>query len=464
MAAFNTVKSKIQSLITAANRKTRKRDTDLTGAVQSLLDGFGGGGGGVYGVIREYKVNAGAEVYAGDFVEFVNKFASGEFSVRTSLYMSACKLDNTRVLLTYQDKSNSFQGKAVVLTMSGADITLGETITFESEGAHHIASTLLSENRVLVVYAIADFNKAGRARILTINGTSISVGAFTKFDETASLLAVSRMSDRHFLAEYRNDYKMFGEATALTIDGDTITASNAIQLGGTSSTAGITTTNLSNGKSLAVFSSILPYARVFSMDGTTLVAGSETAIPGRDVRSASAVKLTDNKVLLAYSDGGTDSSRHGKAIILTVTGTTVSYGANIVFNAAETLPISAVALSESQVLVTYNDKSNSGRGTAILLSVEGTTITAGSKVVFADGNTTDISVCAFSSGSVLVAYSDNGVSMYKSLNINNDSITVVNEAETKGTFVQTATSNHHNVGVAKMGGAEGETIEVYCAV
>ena len=36
-----SVKSKIQALITAANAKTGKRDTDLTAAVQSLIDGYG---------------------------------------------------------------------------------------------------------------------------------------------------------------------------------------------------------------------------------------------------------------------------------------------------------------------------------------------------------------------------------------------------------------------------------------
>lgn len=36
-----SVKSKIQALITAANAKTGKSDTDLTAAVQSLINGYG---------------------------------------------------------------------------------------------------------------------------------------------------------------------------------------------------------------------------------------------------------------------------------------------------------------------------------------------------------------------------------------------------------------------------------------
>lgn len=42
-----SIKSKIQSLITAANATTGETDTTLTDAVQTLVDGYGQGGGGV---------------------------------------------------------------------------------------------------------------------------------------------------------------------------------------------------------------------------------------------------------------------------------------------------------------------------------------------------------------------------------------------------------------------------------
>lgn len=40
-----TLKEKVQSLITAANNTTGSSDTDMTTAVQSLISGYGGGGG-----------------------------------------------------------------------------------------------------------------------------------------------------------------------------------------------------------------------------------------------------------------------------------------------------------------------------------------------------------------------------------------------------------------------------------
>lgn len=43
-----SIESKINSLITAANTKTGKTDADLTSAMQSLVDGYGGGGAPIY--------------------------------------------------------------------------------------------------------------------------------------------------------------------------------------------------------------------------------------------------------------------------------------------------------------------------------------------------------------------------------------------------------------------------------
>ena len=52
-----SVKSKIQALITAANAKTGKSDTDLTAAVQSLIDGYGAAAEQI-----SFTINDGSEV------------------------------------------------------------------------------------------------------------------------------------------------------------------------------------------------------------------------------------------------------------------------------------------------------------------------------------------------------------------------------------------------------------------
>lgn len=50
-----SIRSKIQSLITAANATTGESDTTLTDAVQTLIDGYGQGGGEVISLPSEYQ-------------------------------------------------------------------------------------------------------------------------------------------------------------------------------------------------------------------------------------------------------------------------------------------------------------------------------------------------------------------------------------------------------------------------
>lgn len=51
-----TVTKKLQALLNASNAKTGESNTTLTDAVQTLIDGFGQGGGGLPAGIAEYEV------------------------------------------------------------------------------------------------------------------------------------------------------------------------------------------------------------------------------------------------------------------------------------------------------------------------------------------------------------------------------------------------------------------------
>lgn len=69
-----SIKSKIQSLITAANAKTGESDTTLTDAVQTLVDGYGqGGGGSLPSVIS--KIDGGSFTFATDTAVQSNKIS-----------------------------------------------------------------------------------------------------------------------------------------------------------------------------------------------------------------------------------------------------------------------------------------------------------------------------------------------------------------------------------------------------
>ena len=91
-----TIVQKIQSLITAANAKTGESDTTLTDAVQTLVDGYGQGGGGVT----------------------KNLIGSGTYTVATTT-------QNATIPILYSGTPNE-----VLVTKDELDAGVGETIAW----------------------------------------------------------------------------------------------------------------------------------------------------------------------------------------------------------------------------------------------------------------------------------------------------------------------------------------------
>jgi len=121
---------------------------------------------------------------------------------------------------------------------------------------------------------------------------------------------------------------------------------------------------------------------------------------------ASTFDSSNNKIVIAFSDG--DNSNKGKAIVGTVSGTSISFGTEVLFNNSNTTQMNIVFDStNNKVVIVYRDDGNSDQGTAIVGTVSGTGISFGSEVIFETGTTTSISA-AFDSaaGKVVIAYQD----------------------------------------------------------
>jgi hypothetical protein len=90
----------------------------------------------------------------------------------------------------------------------------------------------------------------------------------------------------------------------------------------------------------------------------------------------------------------------------------VTAGTPVVFESAAIDSISVAMLDSSKAVVTYRDGGNSNYGTACVLSISGTTVTAGTPVVFESANTGYTSVAMIDSSKAVVTYQDVGNSYY----------------------------------------------------
>ena len=77
--------------------------------------------------------------------------------------------------------------------------------------------------------------------------------------------------------------------------------------------------------------------------------------------------LTSTKAIVTYKDSG--NSSYGTACILDVSGSTITAGTAVVFESAISVDISVAMLTSTKAIVTYTDFGNSSYGTACILTI-----------------------------------------------------------------------------------------------
>ena len=157
-------------------------------------------------------------------------------------------------------------------------------------------------------------------------------------------------------------------------------------------------------------------AVVGTISGTSITFGSKYVF-----NTASTVQLqvnfnpnTAGNLVITYEHGV--SPYYGTSVVGTVSGTSISFGSKVVFNSAETVYIrsSFDPNTAGKFVVAYRDVGNSNYGTAIIGTVSGTSITYGSEYIFNSAVTVDpvVSFDPSTAGKFVVAYGDNGNSNY----------------------------------------------------
>jgi len=145
-------------------------------------------------------------------------------------------------------------------------------------------------------------------------------------------------------------------------------------------------------------------AQVLTVSGTTITGGAKHVFNNAYTLSPSVAGLTDTTAIVTYRDG---VDTYGKACVLTISGTTVTSGAKHVFNNADNyvFSISASRLTDTKAIVTYTE-GNNAYGTACVLTVSGTTVTSGAELVFNPGNTSLNSIAGLTDTTAIVCYKD----------------------------------------------------------
>ena len=154
-------------------------------------------------------------------------------------------------------------------------------------------------------------------------------------------------------------------------------------------------------------------AVVATVSGSSITYGTPVVFASASTDGVSGTfDSSNNKVVFAFTDAA--NSKHGTAIVGTVSGTSISFGSEVVFEADDTRTIAiGFDSSNNKVVIAYRDQNNSLRGTAIVGTVSGTSISFGGSSIFEFAQTSNHNVVFDSSNNkIVICYSDEGNSTY----------------------------------------------------
>ena len=297
---------------------------------------------------------------------------------------------------------NSSGGYAAVGTVSGTSISFGSAVAFTavSPGSAEYNAAAFDSNTGKVVIVFKQRTTDDPALIVgEVSGTSISFGT------AITLQGTDNTNGNRGITFDSNAKKI---VTVYMDSSDNRNEAVVFQTAGSIATGG----TIADGKAVIVNAN----GTVSSVSQSTLTEakGSNVEFESGATHNQSVVYDSANdKVVIFYRDAG--NSDYGTAIVGTVSGDSISFGTAVVFESAySTLMASVFDSSNNKIVLAYRDGGNSGAGTAIVGTVSGTSISFGSPVVFESGNTNNSIGISFdtSANKVVIAFRDNDDSNY----------------------------------------------------
>ena len=342
------------------------------------------------------------------------------FNSGTSWYMStAYDSTNDKVVIAYQDVSNSSYGTAAVFGNTGFTLPqLGSPTTFNTAGSQHIVSTYDPSNQKVVI-AYSDYGNSnyGTAIVGTVSGTSISFGTPVVFNSGSSPwpgIAYNSTTNQIVISYRDGANSNYGTAIVGTVSGTSISFGSETVYNTADSRYNAIAYDSSNDKVVIAFrdyTSSLQYGRaiVGTISGTSISFGSKVSVNTNGITSNLSLVYdpSNQKVVVAYQDHG--NSYQGTVRVGTVSGTSISFGTPVIFDgsASDTITM-AYDSTNGKIVIAYTDHTNNHYGTAVVGEVSGTSMTFGTPVVYNSTGATYYHSAAYDSTNqkVVIAFKD----------------------------------------------------------
>lgn len=333
--------------------------------------------------------------------------SASEFEDGATVYCRCCEIDTNKFVVVFKDTDDAHAGKARVATVSGTTITWGATSEFDSaiDTSGDLGVCKLDTDKFVVVYA--GYTDDGYARVATVSTRTISWGTAKEFvNADMEHPACCQLATDKFAIVYNNeDTGDHCEVCVCTVSGTTITSGTPVQFeDGKTDTKGCC--KLDTDKFAVVYrdrgDSDYPKACAFSVSGTIPTAGAIVSLEENGASYPRCAQLDTDKFVVAWNRYG-DAT--GQATICTVSTLTITVGSLAEFSDSTPYGIGIDKIDSTHFAISYQDGSG-GNGVSHLCSFSGTTITTSTEDTFNAADTSSADICLISSNKVVVVYRD----------------------------------------------------------
>ena len=392
--------------------------------------------------------------------------AESLFNSGYTVYISGAADPNNanKFIVAYADGSNSYHGKVVVGTISGTTISFGTPVKFNAGSTNwtSISFDPNTPNQFIVAYPGVGNNGYGSTVVGTIAGTSISLGTVVVFN-SGQIPEIFVEFDPSTAGKFVIAYKDNGNSyqcslIAGTVSGTTPSFGSVVTISsGNTSNVGLKFDPNNAGKFVVIYkqnSTNQGEARVGTLTGTSISLGTSAVYNGITGEHLSLDFDTyTSKFVVAFRD---QSNAHkGTAIVGTISGTTVSFGSKFVFDTVYSTytKVAFDPTTSGRFVIAYKA---SDLGKTIVGTISGTNISFANADSF-DTGTIDMIAVFFDSvtpGQFITVYMDNGNSGYGTAVVNRLSTPIV---------VSTNLTADNFIGMSSTSYSDGETATVTLA-
>jgi hypothetical protein len=350
-----------------------------------------------------------AETVVSEVIGSAALFESGEV-----VYVNAAYDANAeRVVVVYQDRDNAEYGTAVVGTVSGTSISFGTPVVFESGGTHYTNVAYdANAQKVVIVFQDEVNSSYGTAIVGTVSGTSISFGSATVFESASTRyigIAYDSGAQKVVIAYKDAGNSSYGTAIVGTVSGTSISFGTAVVFESAESEHISVAYDSDSQKVIIGYrdngNSNYGTGIVGTVSGTSISFGSAVVFDAvTAIRNAVAYDANAQRVVIAYREAS--STDQGMAVVGTVSGTSISFGTPAEFDAKGDFISAVYDATAQRVVIAYQDRADT-YGKVVACTVSDTSITFTSPSTFESANTEYVANAYDSSaGKVVIAYRD----------------------------------------------------------